>query len=180
MLGVEWLCTLGQITADFSVSSISFPYQYSTLTLTGDLVSLLTPSILHQLCHFIHTDSVASFHLFSFHSSDHASNILPTTTVNRPDSPLNSLPIDLKHLLLKFQTYFNQPHGLPPKRPHDHHIPLLTNTSPVNVKLYHYPHSQKEIIATFIQDMLKEGIITPGTSPFSSLVLLVRKKDGSW
>lgn len=123
---------------------------------------------------------MASLHLLSFIPSDLSSHLPSNSTITYPDSPLHCLPPNLKHLLLKFQHVFLQPYGLPPKRPHDHYIPLLTNTSPINVKPYRYPHSQKEIMATFIQDMLKKGIITPSTSPFSSPVLLVRKKDGSW
>jgi hypothetical protein len=56
----------------------------------------------------------------------------------------------------------------------------LPNTPPVNVKPYRYPNSQKDAMHTLIQDMLKEGIIHPSTSSFSSLTLLVRKKDGPW
>ena len=32
----------------------------------------------------------------------------------------------------------------------------------------------------FVRDLLKQGVIRPSTSSFSSLVLLVRKKYGSW
>ncbi|KAJ0493125.1 putative nucleotidyltransferase, Ribonuclease H [Helianthus annuus] len=53
-------------------------------------------------------------------------------------------------------------------------------SNPVNVRPYRYPRYQKEIMTSLIQDMLKDGVIKPSNSPYSSPVLLVRKKDGSW
>lgn len=45
---------------------------------------------------------------------------------------------------------------------------------------YRYAQSQKDEIESLIRDMLKASIIQPSSSPFSSPVLLVKKKDGSW
>jgi len=39
---------------------------------------------------------------------------------------------------------------------------------------------KKEAMTTILSDMLKEGIVVPSTSPYSSPALLVRKKDGTW
>jgi hypothetical protein len=41
-------------------------------------------------------------------------------------------------------------------------------------------HSQKNTIEAIIKQLLKKGEIQPSSSPFSSPVILVRKKDKSW
>ena len=63
---------------------------------------------------------------------------------------------------------------------HDHHIPLEPGVRPVNVRPYRYPRIQKNEIERAVKEMLETSIIKPSSSSFSSLVLLVKKKDGSW
>lgn len=50
----------------------------------------------------------------------------------------------------------------------------------MKVRPYRYPHSQKAEIEKMVFKMLKQGIIQPNTSPFSSLLFLVKIKDGFW
>lgn len=83
-------------------------------------------------------------------------------------------------LLNKFKDVFHKPTGLPPPRLQNHNIPLREGKGPVKVRPYRYPQSQKEQIELMIQEMLAEGIIQPSNSPFSSPIVLVKKKDGTW
>jgi hypothetical protein len=70
--------------------------------------------------------------------------------------------------------------SLPPKRGSDHAIPLHQGSKPPNLRPYRIPHKQKEEVERLIQDMLKDEIIRPSSSSYSSPALLARKKDGSW
>ncbi|GKD32257.1 putative mitochondrial protein [Tanacetum coccineum] len=72
------------------------------------------------------------------------------------------------------------PNALPPKRSHDHHIPLLPNTSLINIRPYRHPPNQKDAIKLMVKELLDSGVIRPSQSPFSSTIVMVKKKDGSW
>lgn len=92
----------------------------------------------------------------------------------------SSHPPDLSHLLTKFSTVFKSPNDLPPKRLHDHRIPLQPNTEPVSVRPYRYPYYQKTEIEKMVRELLQSKLMRPSNSPFSSPILLVKKADGDW
>jgi hypothetical protein len=89
---------------------------------------------------------------------------------------------DLMLLLLEeFEDVFATPVGLPPPPcRHNHRIHLLPDTAPVAIRPYHYPQLVKDELERQCADMLKQGIIRPSSSAFSSPILLVKKHDGSW
>jgi hypothetical protein len=179
ILGMEWLQTLGPLHVDFSIPKISFSHESITVTLTGDPKQNPTPSTYTQFCHLMNTDSIASIHLLTVTPTSTETTTSNPMTLPSPTLSKQSLTPEIQQLLQSYPTVFAKPHGLPPSRPHDHHIPIIPNTHPVNVKPYRYPHSQKEVMTTIIQDMLREGTINPSNNLYSSPVLLVRKKDGS-
>jgi hypothetical protein len=86
----------------------------------------------------------------------------------------------LADLLQQHSDIFDEPLGLPPARPCDHHIHLLLDTAPITVWPYRYPQLQKDELERQVAVMLALGIIRISASPFSAPVLLVRKADGTW
>jgi len=70
--------------------------------------------------------------------------------------------------------------GLPLTRDHDHAIPLIEGAVAIKIRPYRYPHHHKAQIELMVKQMLEEGIIQPSNNPFSSHILLVKKKDGTW
>jgi len=76
---------------------------------------------------------------------------------------------------------FSTPQGLSPSHGvHDHSIPLVPKIFPPNLHLYRHPFSQKNEIEKMVQELLTVGVIHPSTSSYSSPVVMVLKKEGSW
>lgn len=182
VLGVQWLQTIGPFVSDYTISSMEFYHQGRLITLKGTTNSTLLPTTFHQISRMIHTDAIATFHAISMVPTTypHPPNQDPNLS-STPFSPadlliINTLPKDLANILHHFSQVFSVPHGLPSKRPHDHHIHLIPNSSPVNTRPYRYPHFQKETMTQIIAEMHRDGIIRPSTCPYSSPVLLVKKK----
>ena len=80
----------------------------------------------------------------------------------------------------EYDDVLSVPTALPPTRTHDHHIPLVPNTPPVNIRPYRHPPVQKDAIELMVKELLDSGVIRPSQSPFSSPIVMVKKKDGSW
>nr|KYP37665.1 Transposon Ty3-I Gag-Pol polyprotein [Cajanus cajan] len=161
VLGASWLATLGPHISDYSALTLKFYLNGEFITLHGDNSKLPTPAQFHHIRRMSHTHAIAE-----------------------------------SRILHNYRSVFDKPSGLPPDRSHNHQIPLLPDTNlvkvrpyqipllpgtnPVKVRPYRYPHSQKEQIENMVAEMLKDGIISPSNSPFSSPILLVKKKDGTW
>ena len=57
---------------------------------------------------------------------------------------------------------------------------LKEGTQAINERPYRYHFYQKSEIEKIVHELLEVRSIRPSQSPFSSLVLLVRKADGNW
>ncbi|KAM1644667.1 hypothetical protein EV1_006206 [Malus domestica] len=86
---------------------------------------------------------------------------------------------DLKSLLMEYEILFATPNTLPPNRLHDHRIPLIAGSKPPNTP-YRYGPVQKSEFEKCVQEFLQAGFIRESNNPYSSLVMLVRKKEGTW
>ncbi|XP_019462912.1 PREDICTED: uncharacterized protein LOC109361830 [Lupinus angustifolius] len=174
VLGIEWLVTLGDIIWNFDKLSMEFSVQGRRHVLRGasqlgckTVKNQQFGKILHQGVH-LSMIQVGEEEWFLLHSlTTHAEQ--------------TAIPSSIEPILQQYADVFSSPTQLPPIRvDHDHKIPLLHNTDPVNKRPYRYAKQQKDIIDKLVQEMLDYGVIQNSNSPYASPVVLVGKKDGTW
>ncbi|XP_063935341.1 transposon Tf2-1 polyprotein isoform X1 [Daucus carota subsp. sativus] len=170
ILGVQWLQTLGIVTTDWKKQVMKYEFQGEPITLVGNPTLIRSQVSLRAMRKLIRKEEGG--YLVECTRMEVA--------VQGNHSSLGDPPEFLNSTIQDFIQVFDTPQGLPRRRQHEHAIVLKEGSDPVSVRPYRYPQSQKDEIERLIQEMLAAGIIKPSTSPFSSPVLLVKKKDGSW
>jgi hypothetical protein len=165
VLGVEWLRTLGPILMDFQNLTMQLDqgghkYKFQGIT-TG------SPEVIN------------SHRMEKLFKKNHSGVITQLHAIQAIESP--PVPQDLQALLSEHQIVFSTPQGLPPSCSfNDHSIPLVPGSLPPNIRPYRHPFAQKNEIEKMVQELLTVGVIHPSTIPYSSLVIMVLKKEGSW
>ncbi|GJY00541.1 ty3-gypsy retrotransposon protein [Tanacetum coccineum] len=160
------------VTLQMQEQTMEFTLSITTYALKRDESLRMKRISLHRMQALLDAEDV--YGVYEFHS-------LP---MEAEDQVTSHRALDTKQeldsLLSLFASLFQVPTNLPPHRLIDHRIHLLPNTKPVNVRPYRYPHYQKREMEKLVMEMLSQGIIRFSHSLFSSPVLLVKKKDGSY
>ncbi|MCH83460.1 RNA-directed DNA polymerase (Reverse transcriptase), partial [Trifolium medium] len=168
VLGMEWLKTLGDMIVNWRQQTMSFWSNKKWVTLQGidggerELVALqciLSKSKLRN-----------EERLWRMEKKECEDGVELTEEQQK----------ELEEILTTYGQIFQEPTGLPPRRNKEHAINLIENHGAVNVRHYRYPHHHKNEIEKQVQDLLAAGVIRHSTSSFSSPVILVKKKDGTW
>ncbi|CAA7022296.1 unnamed protein product [Microthlaspi erraticum] len=165
ILEVQWLRTLGKCECDWEDHEMSFNYKGEKITLFGDPELQSSGKSLKQMQE---TKWV-----------EYAELDVELYVVSKKEESI-VVPEQIQLVLDDFAEVFAEPTKLPPVRGREHAINQVAGSGPISVRPYRYPHAYKEEMEKLVSEMLKAGTIRPSKSPFSSPVLLVKKKDGSW
>lgn len=114
---------------------MQFNWLGKEIHLQGLRENIITEFSSSQLKRMHDTKSIAAFYHLAL-------TIVPQSIY--PD--LSTLPPIIIPLIQQFNHLFHESQGLPPMHDYSHHICLLPNSAPVNVRPYRYPHFPKSEI----------------------------------
>jgi hypothetical protein len=106
--------------------------------------------------------------------------VLLNNSPSQSQTATGTIPVEIQTVLSEFADVFQEPDSLPPPRAVDHTIPLIEDQKPINQRAYRLPYHKKNAMEELIKQLLLANMIRPSVSPYSSPVILVKKKDGSW
>lgn len=178
VLGMQWLRTLGPCLHDHDALTMEFQWKGRKVKLAGTQDESTRQVTFSQLNSIIGGRGVSCFfRVLALPLESSVEEVVKEDEIAKIEA---TLPEVGKGVIRRFQEVFREPTQFPPIRPVDHRIYLQPGTTPVSVRPYRYPYFQKDIIEKLVKEMIECGFIRHSSSPYSSPVLLVKKKDGSW
>lgn len=171
ILGYDWLKKHSPMQCDWEQKTITFSHKGKPVTIQGIITPPLsvTPISATKLYKATRGNDTWAFVIVD-------SAPQPDTTV----AAVSDIHPEIQDVIDKYEHIFHDPQTLPPSRSYDHAIPQIPGAVPVNTRPYHYSPQHKTEIEAQVTQLLEKGLITHSHSPFASLVLLVKKKDGTW
>lgn len=167
ILGMDWLEAHSPMQVDWRAKCLEFSTSEGTVCLRGHDSNSTD-------CFMINSIQLQS--LCKQQAITHIVQVCATTEEATASTPVRAI---VQQVIDTFLDVFGEPTGLPPRRPCDHRIPLIPGAQPMNVRPYRHKPEHKDEIEKRVMEMLKAGIIQRSSSPFSSPVILVKKKDGT-
>lgn len=175
VLGVQWLSTLGPITWGFSQLEMQFKINNKRVVLHGIKEGNLNEVKATKMDKL--QNEQAQISMIYVHQAE----LREEVEVCALEGQGQNIVPELHKLLENYDDIFTEPTTLPPLRgQHDHRIPLMEGSNPVNQRPYRYTIYQKNEIDKMVQILLEAGTIQPSSSSYDSPVILVKKKDGTW
>lgn len=168
ILRMDWLEAHSPMTVDWRAKHLEFKTATGTACLQGHESNSAT-------CYTIN-----SVQLQGLCKQQAVSLMVQVSAVQTEQEQHGAIPPVIQQLLDDFPDVFGEPVGLPPRHACDHHIPLLPGAQPVNIRPYRHKPDHKDEIERQVAELLRTWVIQHSTSPFSSPVILVKKKDGTW
>jgi hypothetical protein len=103
---------------------------------------------------------------------------LATIKTIQEDSDLSKFPSWIKD---EFSDVFldGLPPGMPPERKVVHNIPLQPDSAPQFRGIFRLSQMELQELRKQLDELLRDGKISPSTSPYGAPILFVKKKDGS-
>src|SRR5260370_11497943 len=188
VLGYDWIVKHNP-TIDWIETKVIF--RKPPVVLTVD--KLVTPTVDKLMAMKINICQVSAKNLKKLSQEPGATMFFVSKLSDSPSSNYSIRPIDMKAaelgnkaptLPLEYQEFANIFSGkkvntLPPHRPYDLQINTEGDAKPFYGPIYSLSPPGLTALREFLDENTQNGFIQPSRSPWGSLVLFVKKKDGS-
>ncbi|CAH9112121.1 unnamed protein product, partial [Cuscuta epithymum] len=166
VLGMEWLTELGDMEVNFRNQIIKWQQEGRNCIIKGDTVSNNMEVSMKTMMNIVQQTGEGYLMVMEENMSnmEHQRDMEETW----------------RKVIAEFPEVFTSVLPFPPARACDHAIRIKEGAQIPNLRPYRYSFDQKNEIEKIIEEMLKSGIIKHSNSPYSSPILLAKKKDGGW